>query len=311
MGYYGEYFSTLFKGTGAMAFKEGWNVRKIVKNLKRADKTLYTDLPELIEKKHEVSEAMRKERAALRQLKQASESAYKLLLEAEMQESSMLKELENVATALGDVKGGGARAQGIEANIIAHVLSSLEKGEQGDRQEYKDVMAIMEQAGKGKETLRNTIRLRFQKMDSQTFLARLAARSEIKTVGKSVHKLSGAAKRIRGLKGKNRDEVESVLPSILKDVEQAAKEGIAESILIKRRAIIWIMKILYDLDNAYDQGVKYANVHFLPSQFSAEIKQHTQDTSKEVLDHFRTIAQGFRIGIAELESAKSKLKKAA
>ena len=61
MGFYTEYFSTLFKGVRMTALKERVEVRRVVNNIRKADYFLYKSLWEDVEKNHQVTKALREE----------------------------------------------------------------------------------------------------------------------------------------------------------------------------------------------------------------------------------------------------------
>ena len=100
MGYYTQYFSTLFKGLRMTALKERIEVRRVVNNLKKADYVLYKSLFAEVEKDHRVTKAIKDEGKLLKELKKSAENAYSLIFNLSTEDIQLLDTVEKILKEL-------------------------------------------------------------------------------------------------------------------------------------------------------------------------------------------------------------------
>lgn len=306
MGYWTRYFSTLFKGIGMMSFKQRWNARKVVNDLRRADRILFKKLPDEIEHTHQVTKALRDEERAMNKLRDAANHAFKLIYEAEVQEDALIAAIKKLRKVLSKLSLGNAGLRHVEGQLIEGMVEAMKRADEEEREAYKDIMAIIEEAEKGDNVLRQVIRQRFQTLKSQTALAKWAARFEVKTTAKQIRTINAIAANIQGLNGKN---LAKKLPELLNQAKYAIHDAFHESFLIQKRAIYWILNVLYNLYLLRDMGYRYVKSHFMPEKPQAEEVQHINTIIAHILQDFRTVAQGYRIIISHLESGEKELQK--
>ncbi|HII65267.1 TPA: hypothetical protein HA295_00650 [Candidatus Woesearchaeota archaeon] len=306
MGYWTKYFSTLFKGVGMMSFKQRWNARKVVNDLRKADKILFKKLPEEIEHTHQVTKALRDEAHAMNNLKDAANHAFKLIYEAEVQEDALITSINKLRKALSGLSLGNAGLRHVEGQLIEGMVEAMKRADEEEREAYKDVMAVIIEAQKGDGVLRQVIRQRFQTLKSQTALAKWAARFEVKTTAKQIRTINAITAKLPSLKG---GSLAKKLPDLLTQAKYAIHDAFHESFLIQKRAIYWILNVLYNLYLLRDMGYRYVKSHFMPEKPQAEEVRHIDEIIAHILKDFRTVAQGYRIIISHLESGEKELQK--
>ena len=183
---------------------------------------------------------------------------------------------------------------------------AMKRADEEEREAYKDVMAVIIEAQKGDDVLRQVIRQRFQTLKSQTALAKWAARFEVKTTAKQIRTINAITAKLPSLKG---GSLAKKLPDLLTQAKYAIHDAFHESFLIQKRAIYWILNVLYNLYLLRDMGYRYVKSHFMPEKPQAEEVRHIDEIIAHILKDFRTVAQGYRIIISHLESGEKELQK--
>ncbi len=305
-GYWTRFYSTLFKGIGAMSFKQRWNARKVVNDLRKADEILFKKMPGEIEKEHKVTAALMDEARAMNRLRDAAHHVFKLVYEAEVQEDNLITSINKLRKAISELKIGDVQLRRMEAQLIEGIVGAIKMADHEQRDEYRNVMAIIEEAEKGDNVLRRTIIERFQEMKSQTVLAKWAARFEVKGTAKQIKVINTIAQRITMLKGSPAAASKNLL-SLLEEAKLAIKDAFQESLLLQKRALYWVLNVLYNLYLLKDQGFKYVKMNYMPEKPQTEQVQKIETVIAGVLKDFRTIAQGYRIIISHLESGEKEL----
>ena len=311
MGFYTEYFSTLLKGLRITALKERIEVRRVVNNLKKADHLLYTSLWEDVEKKHKVTKALKEEKKLLEEMKKSSENSYYLAFNLSTEEMQLLRAVEAILKELEAFSKSVANPQlrKIEREFAMTILQALKKAESEEREEFKQVMTIINEAEEeNKNKFMANIRLAFQKETAQTMLAKFAARSEIRKAKVDILKLQHIPKKIIELKnevkGKNAnlDEIINRLNGLIKEIRLYCTDAFFEMFYIKKRISLITLKILLDLNNLREYNNKWVGKHFMPQEPVNKKNEDIAKIEEKISKEFHTIAQAFRIIIAKVRN---------
>lgn len=300
MGYYTKYFSTILKGARWMRFKQRWEAKSIVNNLRDADNILFKKLSREVETDHKVTQALKDEKKALKELKKSADEVFALIYNAELQEENLLRAIMDIRKALMEM---GHNSDKATVNVLQGIIQAMKKDEKLNREGYQDVLAIINGAEKGDSSLRQSIRTWMQKMDAQSLLAKLAAQSEAKKISDSIKNLNATARSLRSIKGRPKS-IAANEQQLLFRAKRYIEDGFYELFLLKKRALIWMMKIIYDLTALRDMGYKYARMHYMPTKPQQEQVAKINGILATVLKDFRTIAQGYRIVISHLQNAE-------
>src|SRR3989344_2106057 len=94
MGYYTTKFSTIFKGSVMMAMKERRKSRHLVHEMHRLFIQIHEKLPDLIEKKHRVTKALKELNHIVDRMKKVEEDEKAIPLDVMMQEDNLLDAAE-------------------------------------------------------------------------------------------------------------------------------------------------------------------------------------------------------------------------
>lgn len=315
MGFYTQYFSTLLKNIRATAFKERWESRKIVNKLKDSDHRLYKSLFEKVEKTHEVSKAIREEGKLLKSLQIAAENADKLMFNVETEEITLLKTIEEILKELETfskaVKGNG-EVKKLELELLQQILLALRKAEVEDQKEFKQVRTIIVLSeGKNVGNFMQELRLRFQEKDVQTILAKFALRHEARKALTDILKLRRIPSQIRHLTNKltkdkkaKTEDIVSELYVIIREIKQYLNDAFYELFLIMKRDTLFMLKILYDLNNLFNFNLKWIGKSYMPPKAVGEKNKKIFEIEQKISKDFHTFAQAFNIilkKIGELE----------
>lgn len=313
MGYYTEYFSTLLKGLRVTALKERIEVRKVINNLNKADHILYKSLFEHVEKTHQVTRAVGEEEKLLKALETSADKSYSLIFNVTTSAAALLKTVEDILKeieAFSKSIGVNAQLKKVERDFALAILGALKKAELQEREEFKQVMLVIaESEEKDIKKFMSAIRLAFQKETQQTFLAKFAARQEIRRIKVDILKLQQIPVKIKALrrrlteKGK-KGSVERVIGELygtIQEIKKYCHDAFLELFLIKKRDMLLVLKILLDLYNLRIANIKWARQHFIPNSAALEKNKEIVKIQTEISKHFHIIAQAFRIMITRIQ----------
>ncbi|MBI2541790.1 hypothetical protein HYV80_03725 [Candidatus Woesearchaeota archaeon] len=319
MGFYTQYFSTLLKNVSATSFKQRWESRRIVNGLKDADHRLYTSLFDEVENKHQVTKAIKEEERLLKSLRIAAENADKLMFNAETEEITLLKTVEEILKSLEEfsksVRGNGDIKK-LELELLSGVLIALQKAEMENQKEFKQIrtiIALSENRNVGRFT--EELRLRFQRKDVQTVLAKFALRKEARKAKIDLQALKVTSIKIRLLivqlkdkpirnelkRTKEIEEQKGSIYYLAQDIKKYLNDAFYELFLIMRRDTLFMLKILYDFDNLFGFNLKWAGKNYMPRNAVTVKNQEIADIRQKIAKDFHTFAQAFNIILKKIE----------
>lgn len=317
MGYYTKYFSTWLKGIWATTFKERREARRAIANLKTGSKQLYESLFEKVEKDHRVTKAIAIEKSLIERMKASLENAYKLLFNAEMQESrfletteEILKELHEMSTEIDkrsvslNEAGAFQQLKQIRREIAVAIFKGLKKGESEERAEFKPVMLVINMAHEEHDKFMEAVRLAFKEKETQSILTRFAMRREISLVRSDINRLRKTRDAIIGLKRKISKGVE--LKYAISELTgernhlQYLNDAFYESYLLKKRDMLIVLKALYDLNVLKRVNERWVDKNWMPHQPIAEKNKKIEEVEQKISREFHVIAQAFRIMIEKI-----------
>tara|TARA_Y100000310_G_scaffold337241_1_gene423826 strand:- start:375 stop:1391 length:1017 start_codon:yes stop_codon:yes gene_type:complete len=316
-GFWTKYFSTLLRGLGALAIKQRIESKKTVRGLIHADKVLYHELIQHVEQDHMVTESLRNdENEVIRDLRVSLNNAYKILFNIEAEDLILLKivgalidDLENLAhdaeTVAGKLKQGeAAELRKAISGIFKAVYNALRKGEIENREEYQQVMQVIEQVeGNDHNQFMTSLRTMFQNKDTQSYLAKYAVRVEIGRARTDIAQLKQIIMKIRAIRKKlkrdaEKNGVKAVLADIrdeINDIKKYLEDAFYELYQIVKRDIMFILKALYDLNSLKELNDKWVKDNYLPAAQVVDKNERIEVVEHKVSKQLHTIAQGFRI----------------
>ena len=337
MGYYTEYFSTLMRGPWATTIKERFEARRAINDLRQSDKKLYKELPELVEKEHKVSKAINEEDKVIRQLKEAAAKGYSLAFHVSTMDMKILEAVVKlidtwdrirkiIATLPSDENKSEVdkRFEQLNQLFISLLYKALKKAEEEERQEYKDILIIVNESGnKDHEQFMEPIRLRFQSLESQSMLAKLAIRTEIAKERRLIAALVALVSKLdqlvastgRAFKkphyGWRPKKIELIgqLESIVKDSAKDIEQAFYQAYLIKKRDFLLILKVIVNLEVLNQLNRKWVVTHFMPELPMKEKEVKIANIVKHIAKDFHTIAQALRISMKALQDLEGKLRR--
>lgn len=323
MGFWTQYWSTLLKGLRITALKERIEVRKIINNLRRADHMLYKTLIKKVEGDHRVSQAINDEKKLIEELKKSSDKAYDLIFNLSTEEVTLLETTENILEELEKFsKLVEALPKNIKSVSITQlkkvlrdfalaIVDGLKRAEAEDREEYSQVMLIINEAEeKNLKKFMANIRLAFQNETSQSILAKFSARQEIRRVKVDILELKKIPRIIQGIREEvlvqkvtqeGEQKIIGELYGTIQKVRTYIRDAFLELFLIKKRDLLWVLKVLLDLHNLRLYNIRWASAHLMPKSAALEKNKEIAKIQTELSKHFHVIAQAFRILINRIQ----------
>jgi len=310
MGYYAKYFSTIFRGLTMTSWKERIEARHLIQELKREDHLLYKTIIKKVEE-HRVTSALEDLKAIIKEIRKSAENAEKLLFNAENVDQQILKAEKDILQALKELSqktGSNVTLHKLERELALSIYEGTKLAEAQDREEYKQILLILDEADKHHKDFLEAIRLRFQNKDVQTILARFAIRMEISREKKDIQILNVIAQGIRRFTSKiktmSKKEEEEIRRELEKDyiqIRDALKDAFYQSYMIKKRDTMMMLKILFNLNNLREFLIKWAKKHDLPMTNVQNILDEIEKLEKAISKGFQPIAQGMRIIITGIQ----------
>ena len=313
MGFWTKYYSTLLKGVRATAWKERIEARRAVRKFRKGGHE-YEHAIKLIQR-HRVTSALRELKKALEALGASSHNADafifnvltedKALVHAEMSILQALLELSQVTQNDPTLR----KLERALAQAMFNGTKYYKFAEPGERAEYKQVLLILNEAKGNRNKLMANLGLMFKREVTASWLERYpwtrgATREKIDILA-----LQRIALRIRVLKAKFKPklekEAERELTKEITEIAAELEDAFRNSYSIKKRDIILILKILYDLHTIQGLIEDSEQKHFLPKDPSKELLSMIEKTENAIVQDFQSIAQGFRIVIAAIEKFDS------
>ena len=319
MGFWAEYYSTLFKGLTATSWKEKVEARRLVRGLKKEDHELFDTIRQEVEE-HRVTRALRDLNKIVPQINKTAEIAEKLIFNEITQERQAINAEKSILEALkklSDVAAANPKNQvikKIERELAISVYQGSKDAESEDRKEYKIVMEILDESHLHHKDWMEKIRLMFQKEDKQSILTRWALRSEIADEKRDIKMLRRVAEDILDLIPKVKaqkdskkagDLLESTLAKDYEKVRVGVQDAFKNTYLIKKRVLLMFMKILFDLHTLQEMITKWAEESDLPRESSERLIEKVQKVEEDIEKHFQPLAQGFRILISAIDNIQN------
>ena len=317
MGYYTKYFSTIFRGLTMTTWKERSEARRLIYELKNEDNLLYKKIVKKVEEEHKVTSALEDLNKLIRELRKSAENSEKLLFNQLTVDLQILEAEKDILKALKELSqktGSNVVLHKLERELALSIYEGTKLAEAQDREEYKQVLLIIDEAEAHHKDFMQAIRLRFQKEDFQTILARFAIRAEISRERKDIQllkKLAGDIRRlttkIRSMNKKDEGEVRRVLEKDYLQIRDALKDAFYQSYMIKKRDTMMVLKILNNLNNLKEFLIRWAKEHDLPLTSVQNLLNEITKLESSIVKEFQPIAQGMRIIIASTQRVEKDL----
>ncbi|HLG23703.1 MAG TPA: hypothetical protein VI564_02105 [Candidatus Nanoarchaeia archaeon] len=328
MGFYAEYWSTLFKSPGPTAFKIRRRIRKIERLSKRAENLLYHDFPELVEKEHKVTKFLKEFVKFIREIKGIGGNCFEILFNEMTQDMSEFHEVDEILKELDDFwkkMPSHKIFRKLELEFLLKLIKTLQSDEVQDRAEYREVEAIINEANtknveKEHEDFMATIRDRFkQKKQMHNMFESLAWRRGSKLVRRAIKATQAHRNEmwaiLKKASKKSTQENEMKKYAIKLEVQlNAIGDNVAlmvkESYLVKERAILMVFRLIYIADTAKKSVREEVNKHFLPSApVNEDFKALEEAVAHIGKDFHNTLSQEFRIVIHDISKLEVEAKK--
>lgn len=333
MGYYTKYLSTLLRGPWATTIKERFESRRAINNLKASDKKLYKELPKLVEQEHKVTKALREEDKVIRELKEAAADGYALAFNVSTMDMKILEAVNGlievwtrIHALTRNVSGKDKLSQELERlsrQFVELMYKAIKKAEEEERSEYKDILIIVNESAKREHSqFMQAVRLRFQSVESQSMLAKLAIRTEIRRERRFIKAIETIAKKCERLLKETQMALKTPklggsfykllagLGAILKESADDIEKAFYEAYLIKKRDFLLILKVIVNTNVLKQLNKKWVITHFMPEEPVKRKEIEIDKIEEKIAKEFHTIAQALRISTKGLQDLKSKLARA-
>ncbi|MDP3766039.1 MAG: hypothetical protein Q8R04_06005 [Nanoarchaeota archaeon] len=324
-GFWFRYFSTFFRGPGITRWKERAEIGRVEVHAGKAQHLLFVDFPELLEKKHGVTEFLKKFTKFVHEVKEAGDNAFMVLFNELTQDLTEEKEIENI---LSDLDFHMKRLPQEARNLVKYYMKNegeiIEREIHKVRKEYWEGSAIINEATKvrgDKEALMGKIRQWLKRKESlKNALERFTWRGEVAGSRRGISETHDTRQQLNrtfgkiaehysvGKSRKLTDELHAELEAMCKAVAHMFNE----SFMVKERAILFILKLMYIAENADEFTRMEVNKSFAPEEQTGEIEDKLAQAVEHLgRDFHDAIEQGFRISLHHLEQEKGKVERIA
>ena len=267
---------------------------------------------------HRVTSALEDLNHFIKEVAKAAENAEKLIFNVLTTDKQIVKAEQDILKALIELSNktkGNKTLTILERELAISIYDGSKLAEGEEREEYKLIMQIIDEAEMEHKNFMEAMRLRFQKETTQTILAKWVIRGEITRERRDIKALQKIAQDIKKLTARIHNDKASAKDEgyIKKHLEEdyiqtrdALKDAFYESYLIKKRDLLMVLKILFNLNTLREWLVNWAHEHNLPLSSVMDLLNHIKDLEHKIAKEFRPIAQGFRIIINAVDGIQHK-----
>lgn len=321
MGFWMSFYSQIFRGPRATAFKSKRKSRRAERYGELVQDMASVEFPRLLEEEHRVTEFLKKFVKFVHYVKESGESAFDILFNELTQDIAEENEIKTILDELKkNINKMGRKAKNIVKYYLAQAGKRIQKEEHDERAEYREVAAIINQAKKfreDKEAFMNVLRTWLKtKAQLHKVLEGVVWRREISLSKRGVITTKSLKSRINSTLVKisahfNANRNEPLTPELeneLKELSYLIARTFNESYLVKERAILFVLRIMYIAETA-DENVRLeVNKHFAPEKPVEEIEDKLGQAIEHLGQKFHDVVeQGFRISIKRLEQDEKEI----
>lgn len=317
MGFYEKYFSTILRGPFSLKWKERIGVNAIERLGGRLEKDEGKTKKEA-EETHEITNFLSTKKKDVTYIRRIADNCFSLLFNELLQDRTELNEMELFFKELANLPLD-RRLREVEYKVVGMIISVLKHESASDRQEYRELEAVMNQATKFKTNREGfMIWLRTQlktKVTLRNILEKVSWKMSISAASRNISRTKKAAvdlrKMVRGIniamtqESDKKEELIQALEQKLVEEEQHIADMFKESYLVKERALLMILKILYTAENMdlYLQDLVKRN--YIPKEPADKLREELANAVETLGKHLHNvIAQEFRIVIQQVELEK-------
>ena len=339
MGYYAEYFSTILKSDFALAYKQRWDSRRVIRYSREADKIIYDEIINKVEVEHKVTYAIKRGKKATEDVEKALKYALQLAFNSSIQDGHVLKTAMHLMELVGkfnqsvqQLKSSSKTSykdkvmyaeqdlEKLSRKFALNMAKQAQKAEAEEREEMKDLMNLIEQSHKQtKDTFISAVKQRFSSIKSQTILARYAFRfdiqhektfiSRIKKLNKKLEKLSNKFEKILQKIDKRYKELPEIVAKfkdIVKESEKDIEEVFLSSYKIKKRDFSIMLAIIVNAEVLKNLEFKWIRMHYMPEMEADAVINNIDELQQKLGEKLHVSAQALRISVKATQDLKNK-----
>jgi hypothetical protein len=306
-------WTVLLKNNFALSTKMMWESRSMLRNLNKADKKLYTELPLLVEKEHRVTKAITEEEKLVRSLAKASAKGYLIAFNESMMEENLLGavhsfnqswlEVRNISNSkaisnIDDKRHLKALTRGVGVSFI----NAAEKAKKEETEEGKKVMALVNLAedSTAAQFVSNLQTAMKRDQGIARWLMRRAMRKDIKQEKTFINRIESLAKKTKQeveilKEGKNVSRAIEQLSAIAAEGGQDIEKAFFAAYQIKKRDFFLMLMVLYDDQVLTSLNKEWLVKHFMPQSSIQHTQVEIAELKKKVSEQFHTISQSLLI----------------
>lgn len=320
-GFWFAYLSQIFRRPWATRWKSRRHAGRAEKFAAGARKLGEVEFPQLLEKKHKVTEFLKEFVQFVYDVKEAGHSAFQVLFNELTQDLAEEKQIDEVIDILREhVNKMPKEGKNLVRRFLIQAAKRIGMEEHNEREEYWAVNAIVSEAKNfrsDREALMARIRTWFKTKDRFIrVLERFSWRREIAGSKKAITKTGDIKERIRNTLSKIENyvrqnkgaQLSAELDWELNELARDIIDMFNQSYMVKERAILFVFRLIY-LAETVDERIKLeVNRHFAPKKSVEEIEDKLGQAVGYLGQEFHDVVeQGFRISIHRLEKEQKKL----
>ena len=318
MGFFERQWATPFKGIWITSRRIRRAATKAENYGGAAQKLLFEEFPELIEHWHRVTAWMRMLIKFVKDVKKSGQNCFKVLYNELTQDMAEEREVHEILTELQQFWSrmpNDRELLNTEKIVLITIAKDLKVDEGRERFQYKELLAVMHELAnidKEHEDIMDIIRtFAKRRADMGKPLEKVVWKFEASKVRRQIRDTRQLRKEIKKLmilitesRKSNVAQQRTQLKQLEADLQQAAADISAmykESFLVKERAFLSFMKLMYIAEQCERYVDKQIRVHNVPGSAEQNLRDEYKKALRELTKDLQVVAQEYRILIHDFE----------
>ena len=326
-GFLTQQMLQILRGPGPTKIKEWVDVGRAEKYGEKVE-GFYDEMVDMLEKKHTVSVFLTKFLHFLDYVKKSGNNAFKIFFNQLTQDLTQEREQEKLINDIRQhLRDLPPKCRSILEYYLQKAFKTIESQEHTQRKQYWAVASLMKELSKvadDKEALMVKLRTMMKEKNQFTrVLERFAWRREIaasrreigntvffkKRINATLDRLNAAMQQLNKHVGESpNNALSKELRSELEQVTESIAKMFNASYLVKERALLFVMKIVYIAENVDEKVVEEVAKNYAPDASVEEIRKKLAEVLRLLGQEFHNvIEQGFRISINHLQKEEKQI----
>ena len=322
-GYLSQKWWIVLKGPWMLYFKEAHEGKKSVQAIILLRSLVAEKIPKAVIQEHNISKALREQKAAGKLADKADQKSYMLAFNVELELEQVFKILEKLEDAWsrisvklkkGDIRDGGMIAE-LDEHFQAELIQLLKQEDKEDKEIYwqylEPVIKTAESKSDSKAMMAKIAQMFKTKEDISRFAAiafkwgARAGRKGFIGLSKDLRGVQGIVNRL-GKKNANVQGLARSLKEMDKKIIGHVKKEFKSTYLLLKRDLLMDLVLLGLLNKDNQEMWQFVQQHLMPKAPELENMNELRKVRESIKAHGHIIAQGLRRLIAQESNIRNR-----